>query len=55
MHYFTRKLKVVSNILWMVAFPTLNDEFCREYAFLYPLPKGKFGYKALRNISISPA
>ena len=33
----------------------LNDEFCEEQAFPYLLPKGKFGYKAPRDIPISPA
>ena len=34
---------------------TLDDEFCEEQAFPYHLPKGKFGYKAPRDIPISPA
>ena len=33
----------------------LSDEFCEEQAFPYLLPKGKFGYKAPRDIPISPA
>ena len=33
----------------------LNDEFCEEKAVPYLLPKGKFGYKAPRDIPISPA
>ena len=33
----------------------LNDEFFEEQAFPFLLPKGKFGYKAPRDIPISPA
>ena len=33
----------------------LSDEFCKEQAFLHLLLKGKFGYKATRDIPISPA
>ena len=33
----------------------LNDEFCEVQAFPYILPKGKFGYKAPRDIPIRPA
>ena len=33
----------------------LSDEFCEEQAFPYSLPKGKFGYKAPRDIPMSPA
>ena len=33
----------------------LSDEFCEEQAFLYLLAKRKFGYKAPRDILISPA
>ena len=32
----------------------LTEEFCEEQAFPYLLPKGKFGYKAPRDIPISP-
>ena len=31
-----------------------NDEFCEEQAFPYLLPKGKFGYKVLRSVQLSP-
>ena len=33
----------------------LSDEFCGKQALPYLLPKGKFGYKAPRDIPISPA
>ena len=33
----------------------LSDEFCEEQALPHVLPKGKFGYKALQHIPISPA
>ena len=32
----------------------LGDEFCEEQTFLHLLPKDKFGYKASRDIPISP-
>ena len=32
----------------------LSEEFYEEHAFSYLFPKGKFGYKTLRDISISP-
>ena len=30
-----------------------SDDVCAEYAFLYFLRKGKFGFTALRDITIS--
>ena len=33
----------------------LSNEFCQEQAFPFLLPKGKFCYKAPRDIPISPA
>ena len=33
----------------------LSDEFCEEQIFPYLLTKGKFGYKAPHDFSISPA
>ena len=33
----------------------LSDEFCKEQGFPYLPPKGRLGYKALRDIPISPA
>ena len=31
-----------------------NDQFCEEQAFPFLLPKGRFGYKATRQVSLSP-
>ena len=33
----------------------LNDEFCKELAFPYLFPRGKFGYKVERDIKLSPS
>ena len=33
----------------------LSDELCKEQAFPYVLPKGKFRYNAPRDIPIRPA
>ena len=32
----------------------LNDGFCKEFAFPYLFPKGKFGLKSLREIKLCP-
>ena len=31
-----------------------NDDFCEEQAFPYLLPRGKYGYKVLREVKLTP-
>ena len=32
----------------------LNDDHCEELAFSYLFPRGKFGYKVKREMTLSP-